>query len=555
MSNIIKVNGIYRQEYNNQKIDSKNQFLETIESKSNASKYFNKKNKNDNDNKNRFKFKINNNIFKNNKNVTIFRLYYHLSRPIDYLFIILALIGSIGSGISIIVQAYIFSDIFSEVGNTSESDTPDKINNMMIIMEKSYNYQIRNLLFFGIASFVCNFLSVTFWNLVGQRNLHNFKFKYFSILLTQEQQWYDQNNPFKFATKIQNQLDIIEQGIREKFWNIFGNMAQCLSGLIIAFLTSWKLTLVILCVIPFILIILFIMLFFINKKALQSRKAYEDAGGIAEEILYNIKIISSFANFEFELKRYDEKIEEYYKIEIRKIYELGIFIGLSIFFIYCAIFISLFYGRSLIQKEYNTNKKRKFTGGDVINVTFCILIGILGLAMIFPNIKIIQEACSACSDYFILCERKIPFDFHESKEKPDKSLIKGKIIFKNVKFKYSSDKNGKLILDNLNLLFESGKKIALVGESGCGKSTIVNLIERLYEVNNGQIYIDDLEIKKYNIEYLRSLIGYVEQEPVLFNKNIKENIIFGREKYFENTEKLDNLIKEACDESFASEFI
>ena len=507
MSNIIKVNGIYRQEYNNQKIDSKNQFLETIESKSNASKYFNKKNKNDNDNKNRFKFKINNNIFKNNKNVTIFRLYYHLSRPIDYLFIILALIGSIGSGISIIVQAYIFSDIFSEVGNTSESDTPDKINNMMIIMEKSYNYQIRNLLFFGIASFVCNFLSVTFWNLVGQRNLHNFKFKYFSILLTQEQQWYDQNNPFKFATKIQNQLDIIEQGIGEKFGNIFGNIAQCLSGLIIAFLTSWKLTLVILCVIPFILIILFIMLFFINKKALQSRKAYEDAGGIAEEILYNIKIISSFANFEFELKRYDEKIEEYYKIEIRKIYELGIFIGLSIFFIYCAIFISLFYGRSLIQKEYNTNKKRKFTGGDVINVTFCILIGILGLAMIFPNIKIIQEACSACSDYFILCERKIPFDFHESKEKPDKSLIKGKIIFKNVKFKYSSDKNGKLILDNLNLLFESGKKIALVGESGCGKSTIVNLIERLYEVNNGQIYIDDLEIKKYNIEYLRSLIG------------------------------------------------
>ena len=551
MSTVIRINPI-REELNNQRAYSKNNLLKNIESEMITSKRINKKNKQYNDDKINSKTKINNNIFNNHKIITIFQLYYHLSRPIDYLFIVFALIGCIGSGISLIVQIYIFSDIFSDVGNTSECDNPDKINK---IVEKSYDYQIKKLLIFGIASFICNFLSVAFWNLVGQRNMHNLRHKYFSILLSQEQQWFDQNNPFKFATKIQNQLDIIEQGIGEKFGNVFGNITQCLSGFIIAFITSWKLTLVILSVFPIILIILLIMIIFINKKAVKSRKAYEEAGGIAEEILYNIKIISSFANFEYELERYNEKIEEFYKIEIRKIYELGLFIGLSIFIVYVAIFIALFYGRSLIQKEYNSNKKRQFTGGDVINVTFCTLIGIVGLAMIIPNIKIIQEACSASSDYFILCERKIPFDYDDSIETPDKSLIKGQISFKNVKFKYSSDENGKLILDNVNLLFEAGKKIALVGESGCGKSTIVNLIERLYEIHDGNIFIDNLDIKKYNIEYLRSLIGYVEQEPVLFNKTIKENIIFGREKYFENTEKLDELIKEACDESFSSEFI
>ena len=553
MSTIEDINGINRQEFSNQKIDSKNIFL-TVQSENITFRYNNNTIKKYNI-KNSIKSEINDNILNKKKNVSIFKLYFHLSRPIDYLFIIFALIGCIGSGISIIAQVYIFSDIFSEVGNTSESNSPDKINNMILIVEKYYDYQIKNLLIFGVASFVCNFLSVTFWNLVGQRNMHNFRFKYFSLLLAQEQQWFDQNNPFKFATKIQNQLDLIEQGIGEKLGNIFSNITQCLSGFIIAFITSWKLSLVILSVFPFILINLYIMQIFINKKALKSRKVYEEAGGIAEEILYNIKIISSFANFEFELKRYNEKIEEYYKIEIKKIYKLGIFIGLSIFFIYAAIFISLFYGRSLIENEYNSNKKRKFTGGDVVNVSFCTLIGVIGLSMIFPNIKIIQEACSACSDYFILCERKIPFDFNDSIEEPNKSLIRGTIIFKNVKFKYSSDEKGKLILDNLNLLFETGKKIALVGESGCGKSTIVNLIARLYEVNNGKIFIDNLDIKKYNVEYLRSLIGYVEQEPVLFNRSIKENIIFGREKYFENNEKLEQYIKEACDESFASEFI
>ena len=97
-------------------------------------------------------------------------------------------------------------------------------------------------------------------------------------------------------------------------------------------------------------------------------------------------------------------------------------------------------------------------------------------------------------------------------------------MFKDVVFRYPSDENKRNILNRLNIKFESGRKIALVGESGCGKSTIVNLVERLYEPNSGKILIDDKDIKQYDIEYLRSLIGYVQQEPVLFNKSIRENI-------------------------------
>ena len=439
-----------------------------------------KKNKNNIIEKDKYQTNVKNNIFKKGKKVTIFQLYYHLNMPIDYFFIFLALIGSIGSGISAIAQAYISSDIFSEVGNTSEKNEQD----MMQIVEESFNFQIKKLLIFGAISFLCNFLSVTFWNFVGQRNIHHLKYKYFSLLLKQEQGWFDKNNPFEFATKIQNQLFYIEQGIGEKFGNIICNLAQCISGFIIAFITSWKLTLITLCIFPIIASLLYFLLLCINKRIIISQKIYEKAGGIAEEILYNIKTVSSFANFEYEIERYNEKIEEHYKIEIEKIYKLGIFVGISIFFLYCAIFISLFYGRTLIEEEYNSNKKRKFTGGDVIIVAFCTLMGVVGIGMIFPNIKIIQEACLASSDYFTLYERKIPFDFSQSNEKPDISQIKGEIIFKNVNFKY--DENGKIIVNKINLLFESGKKTALIGESGSGKSTIVNLIERLYEVNNGK---------------------------------------------------------------------
>ena len=105
------------------------------------------------------------------------------------------------------------------------------------------------------------------------------------------------------------------------------------------------------------------------------------------------------------------------------------------------------------------------------------------------------------------------------------------------------------------MLFEPGKKVALVGESGCGKSTTVNLIERLYDPVGGEVYIDDINIKEYDIPYLRSLIGYVQQEPVLFNKSIRENLLFGREEEVKKLGDVEQLMKEACEEAYALEFI
>jgi ABC-type multidrug transport system fused ATPase/permease subunit len=147
-------------------------------------------------------------------------------------------------------------------------------------------------------------------------------------------------------------------------------------------------------------------------------------------------------------------------------------------------------------------------------------------------------------------------DLSNSLEKPPISDIKGKIEFNNVSFYYPSDLSKKLIINGINLNFESGKKIALIGESGCGKTTIVNLIERFYDVTDGEILLDGLDIRKYDIQYLRNLIGYVEQEPVLFNKTIRDNILFGRENYLkEKGEDIDKIIKNVCDESYVSEFI
>ena len=495
------------------------------------------------------------NLMFEEKSVTIFHLYGHLSQPIDYLYMFLGTVGSIGAGISMPIMAFLSSDLFSDIGNTSESVTSQQIEDMRDIVRKSMNKQIKRFLLFGVMAFVCNFLNVCFWSLVGQRCMHQMKRNYFTTILSQEQGWFDAHNAFEFATKVQAQLEQVEMGIGDKFGQIIMMLSQCVTGFVIAFITSWKITLVMLCVAPFIIGVLLFMVNSMRTGIIMGRKTYEKAGGIAEEMLYNIKTVASFSNFEFEQKRFNEKIEICYQLDLATVFKLGISIGLLIFFLNSSITIAMAYGRTLIKKDFNNNKGRDFTGGDVITVTFCTLMAIMGFGLIAPNVKIIQESCTASSDYFTLYEREPAMDLSQSVERPPRDSIQGRIEFKNVIFKYPSDPNERIILKGINLLFEQGKKVALVGESGCGKSTTVNLIERLYETTSGEVLIDGIDIKRFDIKYLRSLIGYVQQEPVLLNKSIRDNLIFGREEHIKSLGNIDDLIQNACDEAYATDFI
>ena len=294
---------------------------------------------------------------------------------------------------------------------------------MREIVRKTMDKQVKRFLLFGAISFVCNFLNVCFWTLLGERCIHQMKRNYFTTILSQEQGWFDAHNAFEFSTKVQAQLEQVEMGIGDKFGIILMMLSQCVSGLIIAFITSWKITLVMLCVSPFIIGVLLFMVNSMRIGIIMGRKTYEKAGGIAEEMLYNIKTVASFSNFEFEQKRFNEKIEICYILDLATVFKLGISIGLLVFFLNSSMALAMAYGRTLIRKEINNNKGRDFTGGDVITVTFCTLMAIMGFGLIAPNVKIIQESCSASSDYFTLYERKPAMDLSQSIEKPPIGIL------------------------------------------------------------------------------------------------------------------------------------
>ena len=491
----------------------------------------------------------------NLKSVSVFRLYCHLSETFEIFLMIMGFLGSVAAGASSPIMAYLTGTTTSDASESAADRIDDYTEEEKKIFferfKEKMDKKVREFLIYGVASFIASFISNFFWEYAALRQMHHLKEKYFARILMQEQGWFDQNNAYEFATKVQVQLEQIELGVGEKFGTLVESLSTFIVGLLLSFLSSWKLTLLILCVSPFLAFCIIYMVNSMRSNLLLSRKAYETAGGVAEEVLYNIKTVVSFGNFDFERQRFGHYINLMYELQKQAGNKLALSMAGVNFFYYISFFVCIIYAKTLLSKDNPSIKP-----GDVMTVCFATTMAINSFGMMAPNINIIQEACIGASDYFTLVDREVQID-ESGSTRPPRDIIKGKIEFKNIEFIYPSDVNKRKVLDGLDLVFEPGQKVALVGESGCGKSTTVNLIERLYEPTAGEVLIDGINIKDYDLKYLRSLIGYVQQEPVLFNSTIKSNIIFGREELIrtEFGENVDEMVREASKDAFANEFI
>ena len=489
------------------------------------------------------------------KNISVPKLYCHLARQTEKILLILGIIGSLGSGVSGPLMTQLFGGTIDDA-STSQNvsfETQEQLDEFFDGFQDQIDKMAYKFLYIGVGMLVANFLANFCWTYAGLRMVFHLKENYFSTILKQEQGWFDENNAYEFATKVQAQIEQVDMGVGDKLGLIIQAIAQLIAGLIIAFITSWKLTLVMLCVSPCIVGAVMYLVTALRTSIVLGRKTYEKAGGVAEEMLYNIKTVASFGNFDFENQRFGKYIDKCHELDREKAIKLGGSIGVIIFFLNFTFFVAVMYGKKLIVDGHN--KSGGMTAGDVMTVIFSTLMAIMSIGGIAPNLKVIQEACTASSDYFTLVERKPEIDTSHSNYKPPRESVEGRIEFKDITFIYPSDVNKRKILEGLSLVIEPGQKVALVGESGCGKSTTINLIERLYEATEGQVLIDGHDIKEYNLEYLRNLIGYVQQEPVLFNTSIRENLFFGRIDYVKTLGNPEELMKEACAEAYAKEFI
>ncbi|CAF0788245.1 unnamed protein product [Adineta ricciae] len=373
----------------------------------------------------------------------------------------------------------------------------------------------------GILSVFFYWLAWSTWIIACERQVRRIRYALFQNILRQEIGWFDVRNAGELSNRLIDDMDKIKNGIGEKVPDFISLLSRVLASLIFSLSVGWKLTLVFLSISPLIIISFNVTVRVIVKYTIKEIQAFASASAIAQEVLQNIRTVTAFHGQKKEEERFAKNLLTAQKMGLKK----GLFMGLSQGFSQIANFaafaITFWYGPQLVRTECEN-----YSPGNVLVVFIACMVATMSTALFIPNFQNFAEALASGGYVFDIIDRKTKIDAsNDEGEKPH--TIIGDIEFKDVIFTYPSRPEAP-ILNKLSLTIPSGKTVALVGASGCGKSTTIQLIQRFYDPDEGQVLLDGRNITTLNVAWLRSHIGIVSQEPVLFTGSIEENIRFGK---------------------------
>ena len=311
-----------------------------------------------------------------------------------------------------------------------------------------------------------------------------------------------------------------------------------------AFGISSKLSLIFLTMIP----VLGIGLYLIIKNAFpifeRVFKSYDNLNRIVQENLSGIRVVKSFIREEHEIDKFSKTSEEISKDFIKAEKLLAFNMPLMQFSVYSCMLLLSWFGARAVVASGNNPALGLSTGQlmSLITYTMQILMSLMMLSMVLVMITISKASARRIVE--VLDEQT---DI-KNPSSPIYEVKNGDIEFENVNFKYS-DSADKLCLENINIKIKSGETIGIIGGTGSSKTTLVQLIPRLYDVSSGAVKVAGIDVRNYDIKSLRKSVSMVLQKNVLFSGTIKENLKWG------NPDATDEEIKEACSIAQADGFI
>ncbi|XP_041708101.1 ATP-dependent translocase ABCB1-like isoform X2 [Coregonus clupeaformis] len=366
---------------------------------------------------------------------------------------------------------------------------------------------------------VAAYMQVAFWTLAAGRQVKRLRKLFFHCIMQQEIGWFDVNETGELNTRLTDDIYKINEGIGDKVGMLIQSFTTFIAAFIIGFSQGWKLTLVILAVSPVLGFSAFIFSKVLTSFTCLEQGAYAKAGAVAEEVISSVRTVFAFGGQQKEITRYQKNLEDAMNMGIRKAISANIAMGFTFLMIYLSYALSFWYGSTLIISG-------EYTIGTVLTVFFTVLTGAFAIGQTSPNVQAFASARGAAHKVYNIIDNKPHINsYSDHGHKPD--VIKGNIEFNNIHFTYPSRPDVK-VLNGMSLTVRSGQTIALVGSSGCGKSTTVQLLQRFYDPQEGSVYVDGHDVRSLNVRFLREMIGVVSQEPILFATTIAENIRYGR---------------------------
>ena len=346
---------------------------------------------------------------------------------------------------------------------------------------------------------------------------------YFRAMTSQPIKWFDKRNPSELGNSISTECNAIEIGLGEKLMMILSGISFFLLSWAICFYLSLEISLVLLIKLPLSFGSYYAAMKTSEKVMLEKQVLYQKAGGIVEESLEGIKTVASCNAQHLIAKRYQAELEPLKNSGTL----LGTINGIAwgIFFFQFLFFTGLgFYiGMLLIDKDVDTWTGTDLGVKEVFVTSMISAIASLGLSLTIPSLSYIYSSRVAAGSINKIIQKTKQID---GMIKPQS--IQGTISFEKVYFNYPT-KPEVNILQGVSFSVEAGDSLAIVGETGSGKSTIVQLIEGFYYCSSGAVKIDGIDMREYDLSALRNFISLISQEPILFNCTIEENIKIGKE--------------------------
>eukprot|EP00980_Cylindrotheca_fusiformis_P004090 scaffold883_cov110-Cylindrotheca_fusiformis.AAC.1 len=473
--------------------------------------------------------------------------------PRTKVYIALGVLFSIISGLAVPASLLYFSSIMSDIAAIDA-------NGLDPVLTIVYTMMI-----LGVISFVCETLQTTFFSTAANEMTLNLKFKWFQAVVRQDMAYFDLQDVSGTATIISTNGARFNKGISRKLASGIQFSVTVVAGFGLAFYGSWRVTLVVLTTVPLMAGVTGWVMKLNQSKTTRDNAAYSKAGSVVFSTVSSIRTVLALNAAEEVIQKFTESTQVAYEGAVAQLVWIGLANGSLMASFNLAYVVVVGYGSYLLYDGVRENgcdpSGAIHTGCDPEGQdVFLALMGVIFAGATIPQVSTAVEkfagARAACFPALVAISRKSKTgdtetdaanaEYAEDLEKRASGIglpeylidvsspmglkpetISGNIEFRDVNFVYPTRKDTQVFQD-FNLTIPAGKTVALVGPSGSGKSTSVQLIERFYDPTSGTISLDGNDLRDLNVEWLRSHIGLVSQEPKLFATTIRKNIAMAK---------------------------
>lgn len=344
------------------------------------------------------------------------------------------------------------------------------------------------------------------------------------------------------TTRMTNDITTLQNVLMMGLRILVRGPALLVVAAVFAFSINVRLSAILIFLLPVIIVVVAVVMKFGFPLFQKMQKRIDNVNRVVQENLIGIRVVKAFVRENHEKKKFHKASDEL-AAQGAKASGLIVTVMPIMMLIFNVVVVYVYY------KGAFAAQSGEIDVGQISVISSYITQVLMNLMMISMMLLMVARG-KACGDRVVeILDTKIDIVNPENPYIPEKENVKGEVEFKNVSFKYSTDSSGDDILEDISFKANAGEVIGIVGGTGCGKSSLVNLIPRLYDVTQGQVLVDGVDVREYDIKTLRDMIGVVLQKNVLFSGTIKENLRWG------NANATDEEIITACKAAQAHDFI